>query len=186
MLIVAHELTIHTLSSFSLKDGKAPGLNGYNSMFFKKALPIIYKDVISSITSFFSFSQFWCYLKRHELYSHHLVPKVPNHTLYKCIFPNGLTSLLLPTVIDQAQSDIVSGKRIAVKIWTRFVFYTHISVTECIDIETINYNPSPLAPQPLGIISGQHVAMNWKRLPEYVVCNHSIKWPVSRNSRKIQ
>lgn len=146
-------------------------------MFFKKALPIIYKDVISSITSFFSFSQFWCYLQRHELYSYHLVPKVPNHTLCKCIFPNRLTSLLLPSVIDLAQSDIVSGKRIAVNIWTRFIFYTHISVTECIDIESINYHTSPLAAQPLDIISGQHFAMNWKRLPEYVVCNHSIKWP---------
>lgn len=76
---------------FSIKDGKAPGPDGFNACFFKKAWGVIGGSVVQAIKSFFS-----SLLKELNTTAVSLIPKVVNpsqlndfrpccNTIYKCI-----------------------------------------------------------------------------------------------------
>ena len=80
---------------FSLKDNKAPGLDGFSVGFFKKSWSIVGLDTINASRSFFSRGRL---LKQVNATTIHLIPKVPNpskikyfrpisccNTIYKCI-----------------------------------------------------------------------------------------------------
>ena len=80
---------------FSIKDSKAPGPDGFSSLFFKKSWDIVGRDVMAAVTDFFSSG---CLLKEMNCTIIALVPKIPNpstmhdyrpisccNTVYKCI-----------------------------------------------------------------------------------------------------
>ena len=80
---------------WSIPDTKSPGLDGYNSKFYKASQSIIGADVVDAIQQFFRNGKF---LQVQNTTVVHLIPKVSNpnnpddyrpiaccHTLYKCI-----------------------------------------------------------------------------------------------------
>ena len=80
---------------FSINDSKAPGPDGFTSLFFKKAWSIVGSDVTEAVESFFNSG---CMLREINCTIIALVPKVPNpesmhdyrpisccNTIYKCI-----------------------------------------------------------------------------------------------------
>ena len=60
---------------FSMNDAKAPGPDGFNSLFYKKAWNIVGSDVVEPVDSFFNSS---CMLREINFTIIALVPKVPN------------------------------------------------------------------------------------------------------------
>lgn len=69
---------------FSLKDNKAPGPDGFNALFFKRAWCVIGHDVIKAIKSFFQSGRL---LKELNATAIALVPKVPNPDKWKDFRP---------------------------------------------------------------------------------------------------
>ena len=67
---------------WSIPDGKAPGLDGYNSKFYKEAWSIVGEDVVAAIQSFFRNGKL---LQAWSNTAITLVPKACCHTIYKCI-----------------------------------------------------------------------------------------------------
>ncbi|XP_059663891.1 uncharacterized protein LOC132309616 [Cornus florida] len=109
---------------FSIKSKKSPGLDGYNSFFFKKAWSIVGRDVTLAIRDFFQFGKIFKQVNATYLA---LIPKVPNPSspseyrpitccsvLYKCISKLIVNKLkpIMPTLIDKAQNAFVSGRKI--------------------------------------------------------------------------
>ena len=117
-------------SMFSIDDAKAPGPDGFSSLFFKRAWSIVGSEVCDAVTDFFSSG---CLLREINCTIIALVPKVPNpssmhdyrpisccNTIYKCIskiiaarlsdaqcvqrlldlFPNAFTEVLPPGLSD--------------------------------------------------------------------------------------
>lgn len=81
---------------WSIDDNKTPGLDGFNSKFYKASWPIFSQDVIKAIQDFLATGKI---LKSWNNTAITLIPKVPCpstpgdykpisccHTLYKCIF----------------------------------------------------------------------------------------------------
>jgi mannosylglycoprotein endo-beta-mannosidase len=109
---------------FSLKDNKAPGPDGYNATFFKRAWSIVGKDVTCAVKDFFSSGRL---LKEVNATAIALIPKVPNpsklkefrpisccNTIYKCIakiLANRIKPLL-PHLVGEQQTAFVEGRRI--------------------------------------------------------------------------
>ncbi|KAL2921921.1 hypothetical protein RDABS01_013412 [Bienertia sinuspersici] len=109
---------------FSIPSNKAPGLDGYNSQFFKTAWPIVGKDVIQAIKDFFANGKL---LKEVSITTLTMVPKPPNpstvsdyrpiaccSTIYKCIAKLlcSRLSMVLPDIISHNQGAFVSGRSI--------------------------------------------------------------------------
>ena len=80
---------------WSINDNKSPGLDGFNSKFYKVGWPIVSHDVISAVQDFFATGKL---SKSWNNTAITLIPKVPYpsspgdyrpisycHTLYKCI-----------------------------------------------------------------------------------------------------
>ncbi|KAL2897644.1 hypothetical protein RDABS01_039427 [Bienertia sinuspersici] len=97
---------------FSIPSNKAPGLDGYNSCFFKEAWSVVGQDVIRAIREFFSSGKL---LKEVSVTTLTMVPKVqtPSNvgdyrpvaccsTIYKCI------SKLLCSKLSTILPDIIS------------------------------------------------------------------------------
>ena len=110
---------------FSMKDSKAPGPDGFTSLFYKKTWSIVGRDVVEAVESFFSSG---CMLREINCTIIALVPKVPNpesmhdyrpisccNTIYKCISKIIATRIkhCLPELINPAQSAFVHGRSIA-------------------------------------------------------------------------
>ena len=110
---------------FSLKDNKAPGPDGYNATFFKKAWSVVGDDFLRAIRSFFSSGRL---LKQVNATVVALIPKVPNpstvgdfrpisccNTIYKCIAKiiANRVQMVLPDVVSPFQSAFVAGRRIS-------------------------------------------------------------------------
>ncbi|KAL2933186.1 hypothetical protein RDABS01_016305 [Bienertia sinuspersici] len=109
---------------FSIPSNKAPGLDGYNSQFFKTAWPIVGKDVIQAIKDLFANGKL---LKEVSITTLTMVPKIPNpstvseyrpiaccSTIYKCIAKLlcSRLSMVLPDIISHNQGAFVSGRSI--------------------------------------------------------------------------
>ena len=110
---------------FSMKDGKAPGPDGYPAGFFKKAWHIVGNEVTDAVLSFFSSGTL---LKEMNSTIIALVPKVPNpinlsdyrpisccSTIYKCIskiIANRI-KVVLPELIDRSQSAFIKNINIS-------------------------------------------------------------------------
>ena len=108
---------------FGLHPNKAPGPDGFNPYFFKRAWHIVGDDVVDAVQSFFSSG----YLIK-EINNTYiaLVPKVPNpsslndyrpisccNTSYKCIrkiMANKIKGVQ-PSLIDPAQSTFIPGHK---------------------------------------------------------------------------
>ena len=109
---------------FNIPPLKAPGPDGFNVFFFRKAWHILGEDLIQAVQSFFISGHM---LREINHASITLVPKVPNpsklsdympisccKTIYKCIskiLANRLKTVL-PTLIDGAQSAFIPGRSI--------------------------------------------------------------------------
>ncbi|XP_057529853.1 uncharacterized protein LOC130808394 [Amaranthus tricolor] len=109
---------------FSIPSNKAPGLDGYNSHFFKAAWHIVGGDVIKSIRDFFRIGKL---LKEISVTTLTMVPKIQTpsrvgdyrpiaccSTLYKCISKllcNRL-SLILPDIISPNQGAFFNRRSI--------------------------------------------------------------------------
>ena len=109
---------------FSMNSDKAPGPDGFNAHFFKDSWALIGPDFVSAVKEFFTSGEL---LKVFNNTLIALIPKVPNpskmgdfrpisccNTIYKCIskiIANRL-QLVLPDMIDQAQSAFVKGRKI--------------------------------------------------------------------------
>ncbi|KAM1735540.1 hypothetical protein ACFX12_014001 [Malus domestica] len=109
---------------FFMNPNKAPGPDGFNGMFFRKAWPVIGGDIIRAVKEFFSSGKL---LKEFNTTIITLVPKVPNpstmgdfrpisccNTMYKIIskvLANRLKSIL-PHIISKSQTAFVHGRRI--------------------------------------------------------------------------
>ncbi|KAL2899643.1 hypothetical protein RDABS01_024725 [Bienertia sinuspersici] len=98
---------------FSIPSNKTPGLDGYNSQFFKTAWPIVGKDIIQAVRDFFNNGKL---LKEVSITTLTMVPKVQTpstvseyrpiaccSTMYKCISKLlcSKLSLVLPNIIIQ-------------------------------------------------------------------------------------
>ena len=107
---------------WSIPDSKDPGLDGYNSKFYKAAWPVVGNDVVSAIQQFFVIGKL---LKVCNTTAITLVPKVPSatvpgdfrpiacvHTLYKCIFKLicSRLSMVLNNLISPNQGAFVAGR----------------------------------------------------------------------------
>ncbi|XP_058192110.1 uncharacterized protein LOC131309505 [Rhododendron vialii] len=114
---------------WSLNPSKAPGPDGYNAGFFRKAWPIIGHEVSIAVKSFFRSGQL---LRKANSTIVALVPKVPNpfrvgdyrpisccNTVDKCIsrILARRIQVALPNLIDPVQSGFVKGRRIADNIF---------------------------------------------------------------------
>ena len=110
---------------FSINDSKAPGPDGFTSLFFKKAWSIVGSDVTEAVESFFNSG---CMLREINCTIIALVPKVPNpesmhdyrpisccNTIYKCITKiiASRIKMCLPDIINPSQSAFVHGRSIA-------------------------------------------------------------------------
>ncbi|XP_048491592.1 uncharacterized protein LOC125492895 [Beta vulgaris subsp. vulgaris] len=109
---------------FSISNDKAPGLDGYNSYFFKHSWEIVGSEVIEAVKDFFHSCKL---LKAINVTSITLIPKVksPSHVsefrpisccsvLYKCITKLVCTKLklVLNEFISQSQGAFVSNRSI--------------------------------------------------------------------------
>ena len=112
-------------SMFSIDSTKAPGPDGFSSLFFKRAWSIIGSEVCDAIADFFSTG---CLLREINCTILALVPKVPNpssmhdyrpisccNTIYKCISKIIATrnKRCLPDIISPTQAAFVKGCSIA-------------------------------------------------------------------------
>ena len=110
---------------FSMHSNKAPGPDGFNTHFFKDSWALIGPSVISAIKEFFVTGEL---LKESNTTVIALIPKVPNpskmgdfrpisccNTIYKCISKiiAKRLQLILPDMVDQAQSAFVKGRKIS-------------------------------------------------------------------------
>ena len=109
----------------SLHPHKAPDADGFNGHFFRRAWNSIGEEIISGIKYFFDTGRL---LKELNATVISLVPKVTNpsslnefrpisccSTIYKCIskvIANRL-KLVLPSLIDKAQSAFIKGRHIS-------------------------------------------------------------------------
>ncbi|GAB2271839.1 hypothetical protein Dimus_038936 [Dionaea muscipula] len=82
----------------SIHEDKAPGQDGYTSRFFRSSWGIVGKDVSEDVLNFFHKSKM---LTQANTTIIHLIPKVENPS-----------KRVLPSLVDQAQSGFVGGKRI--------------------------------------------------------------------------
>ncbi|XP_058217387.1 uncharacterized protein LOC131328462 [Rhododendron vialii] len=114
---------------WSLNPAKAPGPDGYNAGFFRKAWSVIGNEITSAVQNFFRSRQL---LTKANFTIVALVPKVQNpskvgdfrpisccNTIYKCIsriLAKRLQSVL-SLLIDLVQSGFVKGRRIADNIF---------------------------------------------------------------------
>lgn len=130
MAMIAEVTDLEIRDTFwSLNPSKAPGPDGYNAGFFRKAWPIIGHEVTAAVRSFFRSGQL---LRKANSTMVALVPKVPNpskvgdfrpisccNTIYKCIsrILARRIQLALPHLIDLVQSGFVKGRRIADNIF---------------------------------------------------------------------
>ncbi|KAL2938255.1 LINE-1 retrotransposable element ORF2 protein [Bienertia sinuspersici] len=109
---------------FSIPSNKAPGLDGYNSCFFKEAWSVVGQDVIRAVREFFASGKL---LKEVSVTTLTMVPKVqtPNNvgdyrpiaccsTIYKCISKLLCSKLraILPDIISPNQGAFVTGRSI--------------------------------------------------------------------------
>ena len=109
---------------FSILGNKAPGLDGFNSFFFKHTWEVIGGLVVQAIQNFFNTGQL---VKEINTTIITLILKIPNafrmgeflpiaccNTIYKYI--SKVLSLrikqVLPTLVDESQSAFVHGRRI--------------------------------------------------------------------------
>lgn len=114
---------------FSLKDNKAPGLDGYTAHFYKQAWSVVGDDVTKAIQHFFRSGKLLSEVNSTTI---SLVPKVPNptslndfrpisccNTNYKCI--SKIISNRLKFVVDflvgPNQSAFISGRNIFYNIF---------------------------------------------------------------------
>ena len=112
-------------TSFSLHSDKAPGPDGYNAFFFKDSWSVTGPSIINAIREFFQNGEI---LKEANTALIALIPKVPNsskmgdfrpisccNTIYKCISKiiASRLQLILPDMVDQAQSAFVKGRKIS-------------------------------------------------------------------------
>ena len=110
---------------FSIDDNKAPGPDGFSSLFFKAAWSIIGSEVVEAVTSFFKSGRL---LREINCTVLALVPKVPNpetmndyrpisccNTVYKCISKIIAARIkqCIPDIISPSQSAFVQGRSIA-------------------------------------------------------------------------
>ena len=110
---------------FSMNDAKAPGPDGFNSLFYKEAWSIVGGDVVGAVESFFKSG---CMLREINCTIIALVPKVLNpesmhdyrpisccNTIYKCISKIIATRIkqCLLEIINPSQSAFVKGRSIA-------------------------------------------------------------------------
>ncbi|KAL2894836.1 LINE-1 retrotransposable element ORF2 protein [Bienertia sinuspersici] len=109
---------------FSIPSNKAPGLDGYNSCFFKEAWSVVGQDVIRAVREFFASGKL---LKEVSVTTLTMVPKVqtPSNvgdyrpiaccsTIYKCISKLLCSKLraILPDIISPNQGAFVTGRSI--------------------------------------------------------------------------
>ncbi|KAL2931067.1 LINE-1 retrotransposable element ORF2 protein [Bienertia sinuspersici] len=109
---------------YSIPSNKAPGLDGYNSCFFKEAWSVVGQDVIRAIREFFSLGKL---LKEVSVTTLTMVPKVQTpssvgdykpiaccSTIYKCISKLLCSKLstILPDIISPNQGAFVTGRSI--------------------------------------------------------------------------
>ena len=110
---------------FSIDDTKAPGLDEFSSLFFKRAWSIVGNEMSAAVVDFFSSG---CMLREINCTIVALVPKVPNpssmhdyrpisccNTIYKCISKiiEARIKRCLPDNICPAQTAFVHGRSIA-------------------------------------------------------------------------
>ena len=109
---------------FSLNPNKAPGPDGFNGYFFRKAWSIIGEDVTRAIQEFFSSGKLLGEFNSTLIY---LIPKVTNPSsfgdfrpisccnfIYKIIAKliAGRIKVLLPLIITKTQSAFIAGRKI--------------------------------------------------------------------------
>ena len=112
-------------SMFSIDDAKAPGPDGFSSLFFRKAWSIVGSEVCEAIEDFFSSG---CLLREINCTLIALVPKIPHpssmhdyrpisccNTIYKCISKIIAARIkgCLPDIISPTQTAFVQGRNIA-------------------------------------------------------------------------
>ncbi|KAJ7009375.1 hypothetical protein NC653_000139 [Populus alba x Populus x berolinensis] len=110
---------------FSIPDDKAPGPDGFTSLFFKKSWSIIGADFMRAVSYFFEYSIIHRCINATRI---SLVPKVENpacmddyrpisccNVLYKCISKVLVArlKLILPDVISPSQSAFIPGRQIS-------------------------------------------------------------------------
>ena len=120
---VTHEEIKNAL--FSIDDSKAPGPEGFSSLFFKRAWSIVGNEVCDAVEDFFSNG---CILREINCTIIALVPKVPNpssmhdyrpisccNTIYKCITKIIAARIkrCIPDIIFPTQTAFVQGRSIA-------------------------------------------------------------------------
>lgn len=108
---------------WSIPDNKAPGLDGFNSCFYKASWEVVGKDLVRAVSQFFSNGK----LKSWNMTTITLIPKVPNpqhpgdfrpisccHVLYKVISKLicSKLKLVLDFLVDPAQGAFVAGRSI--------------------------------------------------------------------------
>ena len=112
-------------SMFSIDDAKAPGPDGFSSLFFRKAWSIVGSEVCETVEDFFSSG---CLLREINCTIIALVPKIPNpssmydyrpisccNTIYKCISKIIAAKIkgCLLDIISPTQTAFVQGRNIA-------------------------------------------------------------------------
>ena len=112
-------------SMFSIDDAKAPSLDGFSSLFFKRAWNIVGSEVSEAVAYFFRSG---CLLREINCTIIALVPKVPNpssihdyrpisccNTIYKCISKiiTAIIKRCLPYIICPSQTAFGQGRSIA-------------------------------------------------------------------------
>lgn len=108
---------------FSMDDMKAPGLDGFNILFFKKTGHVISSSVTAAIQYFFIFGELPKQINCCALVT--LIPKIPNASRVKEYRPIACCSMLykiiskiisnrmqhvIPNIINDAQSAFVKGR----------------------------------------------------------------------------
>ena len=130
---VTHEEIKNAL--FSINNSKAPGPDGFSSLFFKRAWSIIGNDVCEAVADFFSNGCMLCEINCTIIA---LVPKVPNpntmhdyrpisscNTIYKCISKIIVARIkrCIPYIIFPAQTAFVQEHSIADNTLLFFLFF---------------------------------------------------------------
>ena len=120
---VTHEEIKNAL--FSIDDSKAPGPDGFSSLFFKRAWSIVGNEVCDAVVDFFTNG---CILREINCTIIALVPKDPNpssmhdyrpiaccNTIYKCISKiiEARMKRCIPDIIYPTQTAFVKGRSIA-------------------------------------------------------------------------